>query len=378
MTSVPRVVLVDPTHDVTRIINGAFALLNRQFILVEVPTAEDALAEVLGSPIDLVVTAYDIPGHMHGIELATQISHESLGTPVIVLGNENDPNIDVEALKEAPFQYFLRPTAEPFLHGLRVALDGEAAVATDQTPSKPAVDLGPIPNIDLDNMRNIVVPLMRDVGAMGVILANRRGRVLIDEGATGYVDREKLAVLLGPAFASSREMGELVGGNAWTMHYYDGDRLDVFGLALGIHYFICLIFDGSNRGAFGAVTMFGRRAADQMIDMIGDTAYVTREAEALPPPKKKEEEMVAAEPQPQAKKKPKAAAEPAVEVPVSPEAEPISDFDADDLFGQLIDESMADSLFDPEKLEELVVSIGAEEEERVGYDEAIQLGILNE
>ena len=88
---------------------------------------------------------------------------------------------------------------------------------------------------------------MRDVGAMGIILADRTGRVLIDEGATGYVDREKLAVILGPSFARSAEISPLIGGNAWTMQYYDGERLDVFGLALGVHYFMCLIFEGSNR-----------------------------------------------------------------------------------------------------------------------------------
>ena len=44
-----------------------------------------------------------------------------------------------------------------------------------------------------------MLPLMRDVGAMGVILADRLGRVLIDEGATGYLIGA-VAALLGPSF----------------------------------------------------------------------------------------------------------------------------------------------------------------------------------
>jgi CheY-like chemotaxis protein len=380
MPSIPRIVVVDASPVIARIIHGALALLSRQYILIEVPTGEDAWQEVQRSEIALLVTAYRIPGEMDGIQLATRISHESLRTPVIVLAEESDPRPDPQALEEAPFQYFVRPVAEPFLRGLRIALDGEAAVAAEATKPSPEVDLGPIPPINVNKLRDIVVPLMRDVGAMGVILADRSGRVLVDQGATGYIDREKLAVIMGPAFARSADVSPLVGGNAWTMQYYDGERLDVFGLALGIHYFMCLIFEGSNRGAFGAVTMFGRRAADQMIEIIGEAAYRLKEAEPPPPPKEPVAEVV----QPPARKRRKTAEikeapAPAAETrPVESAAEPVVAIDVDALFRQSIDEGLAASMFDPEALSDLAASLTSDEEERVGYDEAIDMGILDE
>lgn len=375
MPSVPRIIIIDPTHDVGRIMQGAMALLSRPYVLIEVPTADDALAEVQYSKIDLVVTAYQIPGSMDGIELATRISHESLGTPIIVLAGENDPHFDDQ--KEAPFHYFLRPVAEPFLRGLRFALDGEAAFAGEPQEAMPGLDLGPVPPVKVNDLRNIVISLMRDVGAMGVILADRTGRVLVDEGATGYIDREKLAVLLGPSFANAVEIGPLIGGNAWTMNYFDGERVDVFGLALGVHYFIALIFEGSNRGAFGAVTRFGRRAADQMIEMIGEAAYSVRKSEPLPVPKEKEKPpVVEVAPPPVQKASSQRKAEPAHAAPPSLSALP--DFDPDALFGQAIDEGLADSMFDPEKMGDLFESMSSEEDERVGYDEAINMGIIDE
>jgi hypothetical protein len=381
MPSIPRIVVVDASPVIARIMHGAMALLSRQYILIEVPTAEDAWDEVLRSDVALLVTAYGIPGEMNGIQLATRISHESLGTPVIVLAEENDPRLDRQTLEEAPFQCFVRPVAEPFLRGLRVALDGEASVTAEETKPVPETDLGPIPPINVDKLSNIVMPLMRDVGAMGVILADRTGRVLVDQGATGYIDREKLAVIMGPAFARSADVSPLVGGNAWTMHYYDGERLDVFGLSLGIHYFMCLIFEGSNRGAFGAVTMFGRRAADQMIEMIGEAAYLLKKPEPLPPPK--EEEPVAKVVEPPARKRKKSDEAAAVPVsaevrPVEPAAEPVAAIDVDALFRQSIDENVAASMFDPEALSDLAASLLSDEEERVGYDEAIDMGILDE
>jgi hypothetical protein len=384
MSSAPRIVVVDASHDVARIVYGALTLLNRQHILVEVPTAEDALEEVTRSPIALVVTAHKIPGSMHGIELATRIIHESLGTPVIVLAEEGDPLPDDPALKDVPFQYFMRPVAEPFLRGLRIALDGEAAIAVEQVETQAVSELGSVPSINIKELRNIVLSLMRDVGAMGVILADRTGRVLVDEGATGYVDREKLAIILGPSFARSADISPLIGGNAWTMQYYDGERLDVFGLALGIHYFMCLIFEGSNRGAFGAVTMFGRRAADQMIDMIGAIAYKTKEpAEPELPPQPK------AKPSKEKEKREVVAEAPPAHKPAAPKKEELfeaaasqtgeaGDLDVDALFGQSIDEGLAASMFDPEKLGDLAEALESDEDEHVGYDEAIDMGILGE
>ena len=379
MASVPRIVVVDNTPDVAHIVRGALAMLSRQYILVEVPTCVDAIDEILQSKTQLVVTAYDLPGEMNGIDLARRINHESLVTPVIVMADAGDPDFDGQ-LKNAPFQYFVRPVAEAFLRGLRVALDGEAALAESSYESPVADTLGPVPQIDVGQIRKTVVSLMRDVGAMGVIMADRTGRVLIDEGATGYVDRDRLAVILGPSFARAGEISPMIGGNAWTMHYYDGERMDVFGLALGLHYFLGLIFEGtSNRGALGAVTMFGRRAADLIIEMLGDAAYATREVQPLP---------VIETPDPVAEiiTDEQVDVRSHVEVEVRtqparmerPTLEPVLDFDADRLFSQHFDEGAMDDLFDPDRLGDLAESLANEDDERVGYDEAIDMGILDD
>jgi hypothetical protein len=176
-------------------------------------------------------------------------------------------------------------------------------------------------------------------------------------------------------FARAADISPLIGGDAWAMQYYDGERLDVFGLGLGIHYFMCLIFEGSNRGAFGAVTMFGRRAADQMIDLIGGAAYASKKPEPLPPPKEKEPVREPVAPPPTKEKTPAVAEMEALfdTQRGEPVLEPVSDFDPDALFGQSIDETLADSLFDPDTLSDLAASLAASEGERVGYDKPIDM-----
>lgn len=377
MAPVPRIVIVDAAGEVARIVRGALALLNRQSILVEVPTSSDALEEIEHSSVDLVVTALRLPGDRDGMELADHISHETLNTPVIVLAHESDPQPDSARIDSAPFQYFVRPTAEPFLRGMRVALDGESVVMAEAQSATPARDLGPIPPLNLGPARDVIISLIRDVGAMGVILCDRNGRILIDEGATGYIDRETMAVVMGPMFARVADISPLVGGDAWSMHYYNGERLDVYGLSLGVHYLLGLVFEGANRRAMAAVMLYGRQAAHQIIDMIGESAYQTVEAVVAVVPEKVE---VIAEPV-VTREDTKAPAKPAAKVeeaPVDFDLNALPDLDVDALFGQGVDEAMADMLFTPDELNDLMASIDADDDAHVGYDEAIDMGILDD
>jgi hypothetical protein len=118
-----------------------------------------------------------------------------------------------------------------------------------------------------------------------------------------------------------------------------------------------------------------------MIEMIGEAAYLLKKPEPLPPPK--EEEPVAPVVEPPARKRKKSDETVAVPVPgetrlVEPVVEPVAAIDVDALFRQSIDENVAASMFDPEALSDLAASLLSDEEERVGYDEAIDMGILDE
>lgn len=372
---VSRIVVVDATPDMARIVRGAMALLSRSYILVEVPTAEAALDETVSARVDLLLAAYRAPGTMNGVELARRIAQQTPAIPVIVLADANDPIPSPEDLAAASCQFFMRPVAESFLRGLRAALNGERVVAEVAAPASDGA-LEPVPPLDGESLRGMVGDLVRDVGALGAILADRTGRMVVDVGATGTLDREKLVALVGPGLLRAGMVGPLVGGDAWAMHYYDGERLDVFGLALGVHYFLCLLFEGTNRGAFGPVMMYGRRVADQIIQMQGPVAYQTRPAEASP---------VRTEPEPAPSLQ--TAARPSLkdERNADPGAESLEqlaaemdELDLDALFGQMVDESLAESTFHPDALGRLAASLGSDDPSRVDYSDAIDMGILED
>jgi hypothetical protein len=123
-----------------------------------------------------------------------------------------------------------------------------------------------------------------------------------------------------------------------------------------------------------------------MIEMMGDAAYAVRKAEPLPAPKPPEKAPVQEPEAKQPKSRRQKTEQQADELQAMLDQtaaeekvlEPVADFDPDRLFEQSIDENLADSMFDPDALSELAASMDAEGGERVGYDEAIDMGILDE
>ncbi|MBL8156637.1 MAG: hypothetical protein JNM70_20840, partial [Anaerolineae bacterium] len=67
----------------------------------------------------------------------------------------------------------------------------------------------------------------------------------------------------------------LVGGQPQTIHFYDGDDKDVFVLSVGLHHFLCIIYDGQmGSRQFGSVTRIGRKAAQDLIALLGASAFM--------------------------------------------------------------------------------------------------------
>ncbi len=378
---VPRIVVVDATPDMARIARGAMALLSRSHVLVEVPTAEAALEEVEGARVDLLLAAYRLPGEVNGLDLARLLAQRAPSVPAIVLANAGDSLPSPDDLATARCQFFMRPVAESFLRGLRAALNGErdplVGMPTSESDSLPAYT----PPLDASFLRAMTEELVRDAGALGALVVDRSGRVVVDVGATGAIDRGELVALAVPALVSAGAISPLIGGNVWAMHYYDGDRLDIFGLALGIHYFVCLLFDGSNR-ALGPVMMYGRRAADRAIRELGPAAYETRPSAGPSAPGRPAPDTSGPMPAP-------SPAPPAPNVQVEQSTEPgaesleqiaaeLEELDLDALFGQMIDENLAAIAFDPNDLSTLAAQLGADDPNHVGYSDALDLGILDD
>lgn len=384
MVSSPQIVTVDPTGSIARIARTVISdLLDRSITLVDLASGTDALALVKSMKCAILITTVELDDNIKGYQLAIEASKLSPETQVIVLAESTDPELDAEELaSDFPYVYMHRPVdLNQFARVIQAALNEEDIFAAMAAPARGAgatpADLGPLPPLDADAALPIIDTLLTDVGAMAIVFADRSGEVLLERGAVGYLDREQLTAALMPMFGTTVDMGALVGGQTRTLHFYDGDEYDVFVISVGLHHFLCLVFNGeAGNRAFGSVNRFGRRAAEDLIALLGASAFVVQQpkpAEEEAPRKHKrrkdepEEEVF----------QPIARAE--VKIPDEPEAlqlEPIADLDLS-IFDQLdsVDTSSADDLFDPDKLADL-----ANEMDRKGGvidgDQARELGII--
>lgn len=408
MGALPRVVTVDPMGAIGRIMRSVLDLTDQCVLQIDVPGGADAIEEIDRIGCKLLITALQLADDMSGIDLALRVKQMQPYTSIVILGDVDDPEeLDEQYRTAAPFVYMRRPVdAAQFVRVLNAGMGSGDIVTASLTAENHVLsngDMGEIPPLDMKVAESVVDKLLVDVGAMAIVVANRAGEIQLERGAVGYLDREQLTGALLPTVRTTVEMGQLVGGQPAALQFYDGDRYDVFVLSIGFHHFMCLVFDGqAGVRQFGAVNRFGRRAAEDLIAMLGINAFTFTptavaeeaarrrpgkgtgnlsgklpgtgmlpelpEAEApLEPLIERAEEFAAPEPEQQPLPEP----EPLM-------LEPIAELDLgmlDDSLLENLDENLADDLFDPEKLAEI-----ANETRRdrgpLSYEEARQLGII--
>jgi CheY-like chemotaxis protein len=377
----PRIVVVDNNNGIFSIVRAALELLGRHPRLIETHTADDAIMEIRVLSPDLLVTAQSLMGHTDGPTLAMSAKRELAALPIIVVAHDHDPEIDDETLSQSPFQYLRKPMApEAFIRALRIALDGPQAVPQETHVTENL--MGPVPNVDGDKLRPVLFQLLRDVGAMAAVLADRNGKVSTFEGAAGYIDRDLLAGALGPGFGSVTKLLSVIGDQPRVLQHYDGDKGDIFGLAVGLHYFIMLVFDGNApASALGNVKRYGGSAVDEMLNVIGaEKAFSMKPVSAAPSPEPA--------PAPTGKKSRRTQEVPAVmasepaknkraseTVDARPKLEAIENFDPSllDALGS-IDLSAADDLFSPERM----AASASGDDSKISFEDAMMQGIIGD
>lgn len=381
MGNIPRIITVDATGGIARIIRSAMDLLDLSIIQTDVPSSQEALEETKRA--NLVVTAFNVDDDMKGFEFALRVKQQSPDVAVIILGDEDDPDdLDDETSADSPFVYMSRPVdIHQFLRVLIGGLEShEAMMRAKHAPvtasaSGEQMDLGPVPNLEIARAKNVVDVFRADVGAMSALLVSRAGDILLESGAAGYADNMQLAQILSPVMMINYGVKDLVAGQVSTVQLYDGEEFDIFVLSVGLHHFLVAIFDGQ-QGArnFGGVNRYGRKAVEDLIGLLGANAFLV-----LPPMKKEEPPKRQHVKKAEVKEEPieLARAEIPLDKPKEPETviqklDPIKELDLDSLFGS--DVAVSDDLFDPEKLDELTST--TQQGKTFDWDWAQDAGIL--
>ncbi|MFQ3536977.1 MAG: hypothetical protein SNJ58_14000 [Aggregatilineales bacterium] len=380
--SSPRIIIVDPQQKLYHLVRAAMELMERRPRLIETHNGDDALAELRAIPPDLLISSQRLHEANSGTVLALMAKREMAALPVIVVGEESDSELDEETIAQSPFQYLRRPIApEVFIRSLRIALDGPEAAPRDVTPE----EIIPVPPIDYNSqVQRILFNLMRNVNAMAIILADRNGKVLGYDGAAGYIDRDLFAAALAPGFGNTIKMLPALGKQPRVLKYYDAERSTVFGLSLGLHHFVILVYDrNAPSAALGNVKRYGATAINELLEIIGPVAFDPKPSTSQAKPeihakrKTRTQELRAVQAQAAASKAP-------IEKPVMPTKPaparsdgPPPSFDPSLLDAlDSVDLAQAEEMFDPDKLAASALELTPES--RMTFDDALMQGIIGD
>jgi len=397
MPSLPRIITVDPTGNVARIVRAAIDLSEYLCRQIDVPTGEEAVDEMQLTQSNLLISALNLED-IRAFDLADKAREIKEDVAIIILADEDDPEMDMQSQREHGFVYLQRPLDfQKFGTVMFAGMKGEDIFAALSKPAAStennAENMGPVPNIDITRSQEIIDRLVSELFAMSIILIDRAGNVILERGpSANYIDRNALTAALIPSMRTTIDMRDIVGGDATTLQFYDGDHRDVYTLSVGLHHMQCIAFDGEKgQREFGAVNRYGRKAAMDLIALLGAEAFFIRKAtpprqeeqpeDELPRRRRSGQTMVTPAVQVE-EEQPLARAEGFDFTPAGNDLEKIEleaisedEFDANFLDNlEQLDLSNADDLFSLDSLGE--VASGLKSQRTLSEDEAIQLGIL--
>jgi CheY-like chemotaxis protein len=314
-----RILIAVSNRELSGLLRAGFEKSDLTYVVVEVPSGEEALLELGRGPLNLLVTDDSLPG-LSGLELVKK-AHQVKPTLKTILIREEDDESESD-LPET--QGLIKTITKPIDVDLFFQTV-EEAFSDDQALRAPV-------DIEHDNVLKQLEDLRNAIQAGAVFLIDERGQVVLQAG--------KLLVLnLGAAFPSmraalaagqktSRVMGSV---QPETLMFFRGGSHDLFLTNVGLTHALLMVYHG--RQPFDAI----RAVQEYALKTAAALASILSEGEIQPKPAASPIELTeeeAAEPMPmQEKQAPEQQAEePILEVP----DEDVSQEDAENFWESVV------------------------------------------
>lgn len=258
-------------------------MLNRDYVIVDVPSGEEAMLEMRRGPFDLVISDLRLPG-IDGLELMRRLRTANPKAEAILITGHPGPEVEAEVQRLKARAFFTKPLrTEELLEAVQAAL-GESIVVPEAL-----VETSPMPSLS-----ERLMTLRRDLGALSVYLADVDGKIVVRAGDTSRLDVESLRGLLASAFGACLKICAALGGRVPNnVQFFDGDDFDVYVVNVGQFFMLVIVFEGERgAAAMGPVIRYGRQCADDVLNTLAAIGVeqarrrlpATPPAEPAPPP----------------------------------------------------------------------------------------------
>jgi CheY-like chemotaxis protein/predicted regulator of Ras-like GTPase activity (Roadblock/LC7/MglB family) len=257
MTARQRILIVDDETKVAFFLQESLEALERNFEVVSVSSAEEALHRVNHKRFDLLVTDQRMPG-MNGLELVQKMQEHHPDTQFILITAYGSEDILVQAQRLGAIGYFTKPFhiedfVQTVLGALQEGVDGHAS-------------RGPLSEQRVDVLGHCLEELRREVGAQCVLAASAVGALIAQAGVLTGLDVERLLLLSADGFIASSAMSHYLGGHCSNnLTYYEGPHHDIYVANVHDDLFLLVVFDRRVQASrIGIVWLYARRAVEHL------------------------------------------------------------------------------------------------------------------
>ncbi len=247
-----RILIVDDSFDLTKILKTAIHTLNKKIKVKIVPSAEEALLEFNKEPLNLVISDVRLPG-ISGLEFLKKIRKRDPNINILMITGLTDLDLEEKA-KEAGANFFLRKPIEIplFMDAISTYLGvdisenvTEAASHVAELPIVPRVESGQ----PQENLTDTLVLIRKEIAASTVYLLNENGKIAAQTGESGIENfEEKWLPLLLPLLSAGEKFSKISPIEAaQSMMTFRFDDQDVILLLLSDYALVIVASNG--RGA---------------------------------------------------------------------------------------------------------------------------------
>jgi CheY-like chemotaxis protein len=260
----PRILLVDDQRQVSRMLRSSLELSGREYIVIDVPSGEEALLELARGPVDLIVADLKLPG-ISGLDVVERARELNPSARAILITGHPTPEARARAESLGVVAFMAKPIRTSYF------LEAVArALALSERPS------GPPPSYDYDIQRllGVLGRVQSEIAADSAILLDDKGRVVVQtHKLPGTMLESAIPALITAMRAGMKISGLLEGLMPTNIQIFNGETHDFYLTNVGAYYALLLVFRGGQAAAkLGAVMHYARKGVGELLDCLSEMA----------------------------------------------------------------------------------------------------------
>jgi two-component system, OmpR family, KDP operon response regulator KdpE len=237
MTKKFRVLIVDDHQEIRTVLRANLETLDLDLDLVDVPSGEEAIVEVVGTGIDLLIADVGLPG-LSGLELVRKLKTTYKEMQVIIITGLDDEDVHQEIANLDPEGFFRKPLKMPeFLNAVRKTM-GLDPVEDDPEELIKLTKKNLHPDVT-----DRIADLRGELGAISIMVIESSGVIAAETGIVpDTVYESHVMPLLLNTFKTTNKISYYLGNESpESVWYFSGDKYDLFWSQINSSYGMTII-----------------------------------------------------------------------------------------------------------------------------------------